>query len=101
MSGLPPAPRGSMASPGHVAVGDAAGPEVRTRIRREILAAQRAGARDEKVEPLTASQIDAPLSLTEGPVDPTPQLRIRGYLVEAEISRGGQASVFSAVHEAT
>lgn len=76
-------------------------------VRRQILAARRAGPRDGPVlSPLSHSQLDKPLGSEEdGGTGPTPSppvtppVAIHGYRIVREISRGGQAVVFEAVQE--
>jgi formylglycine-generating enzyme required for sulfatase activity/tRNA A-37 threonylcarbamoyl transferase component Bud32 len=78
-------------------------------IRQQVLLAQKAGPRQGVVEPLSESELDKPLldALTLTPGDeispdgsrPTPVAR--GYRITREISRGGQAAVFAAIHETT
>jgi serine/threonine protein kinase len=77
-------------------------------VRRALLAAQRAGGIDgDSLHILAADELDAEIdsSPASGPMAPAPlgggMPSIIGYRFLNEISRGGQATVFQAVHEAT
>jgi formylglycine-generating enzyme required for sulfatase activity/tRNA A-37 threonylcarbamoyl transferase component Bud32 len=71
-------------------------------IRRQLLAAHKAGRRQEVVEPLSPSRLDEPLDVPEifSPAA-DPLIAIEGYQIQREISRGGQAAVFQAIQEST
>ncbi len=76
---------------------------VQESIRRQILAAGKAGARSEIIEPISPSRMDDPVTLDEAGPSPVRALEtaIGGYRIEREISRGGQATVLAAAQEST
>ncbi|HEY8665273.1 MAG TPA: bifunctional serine/threonine-protein kinase/formylglycine-generating enzyme family protein [Tepidisphaeraceae bacterium] len=84
-------------------------PELADELRalREMRIAQvqanTAGPADDIIEPLTSSQLNAPIVIDDDSADsPAPHLaQLRGYKLLSEISSGGQATVYKAVQEST
>ena len=99
MAALPPNPDEALPPPAGDR-GPAGAPD--PRIRQQLRAAQKAGRRDDHVEPLSADALEQPLDFTEAftPVVHDPHA-IRGYVIQGDISRGGQGAVLLATQENT
>jgi|GEM_PF-1609530 len=75
---------------------------LRGNIRVQMLAAFKAGIKDQALPPISPDRTEQPVEVDETPPPPLdPTLKIGGYTLLRKISSGGQASVFLATQHTT